>query len=145
MKENKKKLDAYKIIELSALAVIVVAFQTLTALNPFDKISITLALVPVTLGAMLYGFEGAILLGSVYGVFSTIYGFTFDKTLLGVFFDSNWIGAAFVCLLRGAAVGCIVALIYKGLKNINRHVGMFLSAIVAPVINLIVLLFGLPF
>lgn len=145
MKENKKKLDAYKIIELSALAVIVVAFQTLTALNPFDKISITLALVPVTLGAMLYGFEGAILLGSVYGVFSIIYGFTFDKTLLGVLFDSNWIVAALVCLFRGSAAGCIIALIYKGLKNINRYVGMFLSAIAAPIINLAVFSFGIPF
>ena len=145
MKAKKKKIDSFKIVELTVLVATVIAFQVFTALSPLGLPPVAICLVPITLGAALYGFEGALLLGSVYGVSSIIFGFTFDATYLGAFFDANWFVATLICLIRGTAAGCIAALIYKGLKNINRYLAMLLSAIAVPVINTVVFLLGSSF
>ena len=145
MKEDKKELDAYKIVELIILALTVVAFQILTSLGLFGLPPVAIAIVPITLGAVIYGFEGAILLGTVYGITSIITGLTFDQTYFGAFFDTNWIAVSVSFLLKGVAAGVIAALIFKGLKNINRYMAMAISSIAAPVVNTVVVLLTTPF
>ena len=141
-KEEKKKLDSYKIVEIIILALTIVGFQVLTALG---LPPIAICIVPITLGAALYGFEGAILFGTVYGVASIVTGLTFDKTYFGAFFDSNWFAATVISLARGIGTGCIVALIHGGLKNINRYMAMMLSAVAAPVVSTLAFMLGTPF
>ena len=139
---KKKELDSYKIVELIVLTIVAAAFQMLTA---FGIPPMAISIIPITLGAVFYGFEGAILLGTVSGITSIIFGFTVDQTLLGVFFDNNWFVASLICLIRGTGAGCIAALVYKSLKNINRYMAMILSAVVVPFVNTLVFMLGIPF
>ena len=68
MKTQKEK--TLELVQLSMLAALVVVLQLLSALIPpiAGMVSITLTLIPVVIGAILFGKKGGAILGFVFGL-----------------------------------------------------------------------------
>lgn len=126
--------------KLVLVALLTALVAILSYLGGFIKIgglaSISLTLIPVVLGAALCGSYVGAWLGAVSGA-------VFFMTADAVFwFGLSIPGTIITVLIKGAAAGFLAGLAYKALEKFNRYVAVFVSAIVAPVVNTGIFLLG---
>lgn len=134
----KKSTERIRMLTLMALLTALVA--VLSYLGGFIRIgslaSISLTLIPVVLGASLYGpFAGA-WLGAVSGV---IFFMTPDAMF---WFGLSIPGTVITVLVKSALAGLCAGLVYNLLKNANKYLAIIVSAVVCPVVNTGIFLIG---
>ena len=103
--------------------------------------AINLALIPVVVGAILYGPKGGLTVGLFLGVITLMPGQGAEG------FYVNWymsILAIILCLLKTGLAGFVAGLVFKIFKKFNYVAAIVASAIVTPIINtgIFVLLYG---
>lgn len=129
-----KKVNTMKLVGVALMTAIVVVLQTVVGSIKFGTFSITLSLVPIVIGAALYGKKAGAWLGFVFGCL----------TLLDAapFFAVSVPGTIIVCLLKGTLAGLLAALVYSLVEKKNVTLGVALAAVTAPVVNTGVFLLG---
>ena len=131
MNSTNKKTEQVKKLVLMALLTALVA--VLAYLGGFIKLgsfaSINLTLVPVVVGAALYGPAAGAWLG---GVSAATFFLTADSAFwLGLSIPGTIISV----LVKGIMAGLCAGLVFNLLKNKNKYIAVIASAIVAPVVN----------
>lgn len=94
--------------------------------------AINLALIPVVVGAILYGPTGGLSVGLFLGAVTLLPGQGAEG------FYVNWymtILAIILCLLKTGLAGFVAGLLYKVISKKNYIVAIFAAAIVTPIIN----------
>ena len=127
-----KNNNTQKIVGLGLFTAIVIVLQLMGSFIRFGTFSISLVLVPVVIGAALYGAGAGAWLGFVFGVVVLLSGDA--AAFLGV----NALGTILTVLVKGTLAGLLSGLVYKALENKNRT----LAAVVCPVVNTGVFLIG---
>lgn len=117
------------------LTAIVVVLQAMSAPIRFGPFSITLVLIPIVVGAALYGFKSGAWLGAVFG-------FVVLMTDAAAFLAINVPGTIVTCILKGLLAGLAAGLIYKALETKNRWAAVITAAVVCPVVNTGIFLLG---
>lgn len=117
------------------LTAIVIVLQSMALAIRFGTFSITLVLIPIVVGAALYGIKAGAWLGFVFGVVVT-------ATDAGAFLAINVPGTVATCILKGMLAGLAAGLVYKLFENKNRWVAVISAAVVAPVVNTGIFLLG---
>lgn len=98
--------------------------------------SISLTLIPVVLGAALYGPYAGAWLGAVSGV-------VFFMTADAVFwFGLSIGGTVLTVLVKGACAGLAAGYVYKLLESKNKYLAIMVAAIAAPVVNTGIFIIG---
>ena len=115
---------------LGMLTAMVVVLQLLSNYVQFGPVSITLALFPIAVGAMLFGPFGGLFLGLVDGVLVLL-----APSTISVFFAYNPIGTMIVCLLKTGLAGLCAGFIFKLFQKKNYKVGIVLASLSVPIIN----------
>ena len=141
MRQTKKTLE---LVQLAMLVALVVVLQLISAIIPpiGGTVSITLTLVPVVVGAILFGKRGGLILGFTFGLIVMINCITALDFGGNILWSINPLLTAIICLIKGIAAGFVPALIYKLAigKNENpsasrKYVSSLLAAISAPIVN----------
>ena len=127
-----KNNNTQKIVGLGLFTAIVIVLQLMGSFIRFGTFSISLVLVPVVIGAALYGAGAGAWLGFVFGVVVLLSGDA--AAFLGV----NALGTILTVLVKGALAG----LLSKALENKNRTLAVAVAAVVCPVVNTGVFLIG---
>ncbi|MBR1841669.1 MAG: ECF transporter S component [Oscillospiraceae bacterium] len=127
MKE--RKISTKEVAAMGLLTAIVVVLQLLGQFIRFGPFSISLVLVPIVVGASLYGPWAGAWLGFVFGVVVCLQPDT------SFFMNYNAFGTILTCLLKGAAAGFCSGLVFKALEKVNTYAAVAVSAIVCPVVN----------
>lgn len=142
MKSNRQNLN--RLVGLAILAALVVVLQTLVSI-PLGMFTITLTLVPIMLGAILYGPTGGAFLGAVFGVVVTIQVITGAAGLYSTLMLQHMpVVTVLLCILKGTLAGLVSGLIFKPFANRNnRFFGTILSAISCPIVNTGIFVIGL--
>lgn len=115
---------------LGILSAMVVALQIFANYISFGPVSITLALIPVVVGACMYGPIGGLFLGLVDGIIIMI-----APSTISLFWTCSPIGTIVTCLTKTAIAGLVAGFIFKALKDKHSKVGVVLSSVVVPIIN----------
>ena len=131
-----KRFNTRKLTGLALLTAIVVILQFLGAFIRFGPFSISLVLIPIVVGAALYGVLAGAWLGFVFGLVVLLSG---DAA---AFLVISPIGTILVVLLKGAMAGLCAGAVYKALSDRNETVAVIVAAIVAPVVNTGIFLLG---
>ena len=131
-----KRFNTRKLTGLALLTAIVVILQFLGAFIRFGPFSISLVLIPIVVGAALYGVWAGAWLGFVFGLVVLLSG---DAA---AFLVISPIGTILVVLLKGALAGLCAGAVYKALSERNETVAVIVAAIVAPVVNTGIFLLG---
>ncbi len=135
--KTKRRQETEKLVLVALLTALV---AILSYFGGFIKIgglaSISLTLIPVVLGAAICGpFVGA-WLGAVSGA---VFFMTADAAFwLGLSIP----GTIITVMIKAIMAGLLAGLTYRWLEKFNRYVAVFVSAIVAPVINTGIFLIG---
>lgn len=131
-----KKADTKKLVGVALFTAIVVVLQLVGSFIKLGIFSISLVLVPIVIGAALYGVGAGTWLGFVFGFTVLVSG---DAA---AFLAINPVGAVIVCLAKGMLAGLCAGLVYKAIEKKNATVAVATSAIVCPVVNTGVFLIG---
>lgn len=127
MKNNKVQT----LVGLALFAAIVVVLQLIGTGIRIGSFSISLVLIPIVVGAALYGPVGGLFLGAVFGAVVIVDCITTGNPLWAV----NPVVTAIVCMLKGVFAGFVSGLLYRWLSGKNRYLGAYVSAIACPIVN----------
>ena len=122
-------------VGVGLLTAIVVVLQLLGGGIRFGMFSISLVLVPIVVGAALYGWQAGGWLGFAFGMTVLLNG---DAA---PFMAVNVLGTIATVLAKGTLCGIAAGLVYK-LFSKNRWVAVVLAAVTCPVVNTGIFLLG---
>lgn len=131
MKQNTKKMVA-----MGLLTAIVIVLQFVSMNIRTATFSITLSLVPMVVGAALYGKWSGAWLGGVFGLTVLLTG---DANL---FLTINPVGTVITVMVKGILAGFAVGLVYELLKKKNDTVATYVSGVLAPIVNTGIFIIG---
>lgn len=132
---SKTKEKTLMLAVMGVLTAIVIVLQALAIGIRFGTFSITLVLIPIVVGAALYGWKAGAWLGFVFGVVVLM-------TDAGAFLAVSVPGTVITCILKGVLAGIAAAAVYRLLENKNRWAAILAAAVVCPVVNTGVFLLG---
>lgn len=125
-----------KMTGTALLMALVVVLQLLGgSIPPVGGFTISLVLIPIVLGAALYGPKTGALLGAAFGVVVVIGCVTGTDVGGAMVFQANPLLCILVVLGKGILAGLASGLVYAGLKEKNAVLAMLLAAAVCPVVN----------
>ena len=130
------RFNANTIIGLGLLTAIVVVMQFISMGLRFGTFSITLTLIPIVVGAALYGWVSGAWLGFVFGVSVLLTGDA--NTFLAV----NILGTITTVLVKGILAGLCAGLVYELISKKNQIAAVLVSAVIAPVVNTGIFILG---
>ena len=138
----------YHFVGLSMLTALVVVLQVLGGSITFGSFSITLVLIPVVIGAALFGPKDGAFLGGVFGLITYVNCVNGTDAGGSMVFAANPYFCALVCIGKGILSGWIAGLVYRWVYGLlskdDRHEGkntfrsycaVFSAAMIAPVVN----------
>lgn len=136
MNTGKKAFDTKKMVGLALFTAIVIVLQYLGQFIRFGVFSISLVLVPIVVGAAIYGAASGAWLGFVFAIAVFLSG---DAA---AFLTINPLGTVVTVIGKGVLAGLCAGLTYRMLSGKNRTLAVFTSAVVCPVVNTGVFLIG---
>lgn len=132
MKNNKIK----RMTGIALLMALIVVLQFVTSMiPPVGGFSISLVLIPIVIGAAVYGPGAGALLGATFGVIVFINCVTNADPGGAMVFQANPILCFLVVMGKGILAGLLSGLTYAALKKLNPHVAILCAAIVCPLVN----------
>ncbi len=133
---EKKPLETRTLTGVAVFTAIVIVLQMLGAFIRFGPFSISLTLIPIVVGAALYGPAAGAWLGFVFGMVVLLSG---DA---GAFLAVNPLGTVVTVIVKGALAGLCSGLVYRVFKGKRAILAVTLAAITCPVVNTGVFLLG---
>lgn len=127
--------DTRKLTTLAIFTALIIALQLLSNVAKVGPVSITLSLVPIVVGAALYGVGAGAYLGFVFGLvvlICCVVGMDIGGNIL---WNTNPLFTAVICLAKGMAAGAAAGAVYRALAGKNRTAAAVCAGIAAPVVN----------
>ncbi|MBQ9773751.1 MAG: ECF transporter S component [Clostridia bacterium] len=141
MKTNKQVIQ--RIVGTAVLAAIIVIVQLIASGIKIGPFTITLALVPIILGAVLFGPVSGAVLGAVFGGMVCISVVTGADVGGFLMFQQNPVLTLFLCILKSTAAGAVAGFVWMALRKVNEILAMAVAAIVCPICNTGILCIGI--
>ena len=133
----KTKFNVKKLVGIAVFTAIVVVLQLLGGgIKVGGLFSISLVLVPIVVGAAVYGWEAGLWLGGAFGLAVLLSG---DAA---AFMVVDPIGTVVTVMLKGIGCGFAAGLLYKLLSGKSMVLGALAAALVCPVVNTGIFLIG---
>lgn len=131
---NKSKV--MRLTGMGLLTAVVIVLQMLGAFIRFGPFSISLVLIPIVVGAAMYGVGAGAWLGLIFGAAVLLSG---DAA---AFLAISIPGTVITVLAKGLAAGALSGLVFRLLDQKNTLLATIAAAVVCPVVNTGVFLLG---
>ena len=118
-----------RMVGVAILAAIVVVLQSVGSFIRFGSVPVSLVLIPIVVGAAMYGPGAGSVLG---GVFSIVVLLLPDTAF---FYGISFGGTVITVLAKGILAGFLSGLAFKALEHINTWFAVLLAAMVCPIVN----------
>ena len=116
-------------VGIAILSAIVVVMQLLGSFIKFGPVSISLVLIPIVVGAAVYGPTAGAILG---GVFSIV---VLSQPDTAWFYGLSFFGTVITVLLKGILAGFLSGLAYQLFAKKNVWLGVIFAAVICPIVN----------
>ena len=125
-----KNTNVRRITGVAILLAVEIVLQTLGNYIAVFGISINLALVPIAVGAIVYGPLAGAFLGLCNGAMVLA-----SPSTQAMYFQYAPVGTVFTCLLKATIAGAVSGLIFMFMKKNHSKAGGVISSVVVPIIN----------
>lgn len=126
-----------RLVGTAILAAVVVVLQSLSSYFRFGLVELSFVLIPIVVGAAMYGAATGALLGVVFGIVVLFQPGTVP------FHQITVLGTCLTVLLKGGLAGLITGLVYRLLRSKNEWIAIYLAAALCPIVNTAVFGIGL--
>ena len=133
MSQTSKKTRSTAI--LGIFSAIIVVLQLMSYFIKIGTFNLSLVLIPVVLGAYLYGAKTGAILGGVFGITVTVCCFAGLDGGGYILVQASPVITSAVCIVKGVAAGLCAGLVASAFKNKKPYLAIMASAIVAPLVN----------
>ena len=127
---EKTKRSFFTAKNISYLAVLVALVAVLQCFGGNIKIaglSLNLALVPIALGAILFGPLVGSILGFICGLIVTIYGVSGSEPFTFFLFGQSPVITVLLCLVKTTAAGAVAGWIYRLIAKKSKIAAVFVA------------------
>lgn len=140
-----KNTKVHKLVGIALLIAIMVVLQFLGTILPIKigPVSISLVLIPIVIGAAVYGPGTGAVLGAAFGILANIFCANGMDGGGHMVFQASPVLCIIVVMLKGILCGYAAGWVYKLLSKKNGYVAMLCAAIVCPIVNTGVFLVGM--
>ena len=132
----KKKLNIKFITGLGLLLAVEVVLSFISNYIP-GSVNPNLALIPISIGAILYGPLGGAILGAANGIITII-----APQTIAFFVPVNLIATIVLCILKTGLAGVVASVVYRLLKKWNEKIAIVLSSFLVPIVNTGIFILG---
>lgn len=134
MKSKQTQQKTYMLVALAILTALTVVLQLLPNwIAAAAQVPFTLSLVPVVIGALVFGPLAGAFLGAVLGLVNLIA--SFGNAFLLFLFDASPVAYIVVCIGKTLLAGLAAGFIYRALAKKHEFLGVCLASLSAPVVN----------
>ena len=144
MKQNERIL---RMAQLAMFSALIVVLQLFGGWIRIGDLTFSLVLVPIVIGAILFGMGGGAFLGFVFGIVVTVMSATgMNGALVTMMWTKNPFVTTFLCIAKGVLAGLAAAAVYKALSKIEKLpkiVATVVASVTAPIVNTGIFLLGM--
>ncbi len=140
-----KRRESYGVAVIGIFAALVVVLQLLSSFVKIGSFPLTLTLIPIVLGAVLYGPRVGAALGAVFGAVVVICCFTGLDAGGSILIQKSPMLTTALCMAKGILAGVLPAFMFKTVGRRKPYMGTVLAAAVAPLGNTGLFLLGMIF
>ncbi len=143
MSKANKKFDTYRLTALGILTAIIIVLQIFSTFVKFGPFSITLALIPIVIGAAMFGAGAGAYLGAVFGVvvlLMCVFGADVGGAMV---WNASPLLCALLVILKGTLAGFEAGVHYRALESSNKIVATVVAALVSPLVNTGIFILGM--
>ena len=140
-----KNKQIHTLVGVALLIAVMIVLQFVGTILPIKigPVSISLVLIPIVIGAAVYGPGAGSILGAAFGIITFIFCVNGMDGGGHMVFQASPILCFFVVMMKGILCGLAAGLTYKVIAMKNSYIGMLFAAIVCPVVNTGVFLIGM--
>lgn len=129
------KEKTLRLVQLGLLSGLIILLQMYFVIPLPGSLTLSLVLVPIVVGAVLYGPRSGALLGGVFGVLVAVMAVQGRLgALTNMMVAYNALLTVAICVLKGVAAGLVPGLIAEAFKK-RPFAGILLAAAAAPIAN----------
>ena len=123
---------------ITGLALLLAVEVVLSIISNYmpGTVNFNLALIPISIGAVLFGPIGGFILGAANGIVTLIAPGT------QVFVAQNAFATVLLCILKTGLAGLVSGYVYKVIKIINTNGAIITSGILVPIVNTSIFILG---
>ncbi len=143
MSKANKKYDTYRLTALGILTAIIIVLQIFSTFVKFGPFSITLALIPIVIGAAMFGAAAGAYLGAVFSVIVIIMCITGADPGGFMVWSANPLMCIVLCMVKGTLAGFEAGVHYIALEKTNRMLATVVAALIAPIVNTGIFILGM--
>jgi len=143
MSKTNKKFDTYRLTALGILTAIIIVLQIISTFVKFGPFSITLALIPIVIGAAMFGAAAGAYLGAVFSVvvlLMCVFGADIGGAMV---WNANPLMCAVLVMLKGTLAGFEAGVHYRALESSNKYVATVTAALMSPLVNTGIFVLGM--
>ena len=140
---NTSQNKTYRLTALGILTAIIIVLQIFTTFVHFGPFSITLALIPIVVGASMFGVGAGAYLGAVFSVVVVIMCITGGDPGGFLVWSANPFMCVVMCMLKGTLAGFEAGVHYRALESTNKIVATVVAALVSPIVNTGIFVLGM--
>ena len=137
----KNSFTSKQIAGVAVLLALVIALQSFSAVIPLGTL-LNFALVPIVLGAIMFGPIMGAFLGLACGVVVLAQVIAGGSPFYVLIWTNDPIVTALTCLVKTTAAGLVGGYLYAWLEKKNKLVATFVTAGAVPVINTLIFIIG---
>lgn len=124
-----------RLVGMALFSAIIVVLQLVATFVKIGTFSVTLVLIPIVVGAAVYGPKSGAYFGGVFGVvvlIACIFGWDIGGNILWV---ANPFLTLALCLVKGIVAGWAAGLVYGAVSRKNKYIAVVAAAVTCPVVN----------
>ena len=129
------KLDSKKIAGIAVLTALVIVLQAVGGTISIGAVQLNFTLIPIVLGAIIYGAIAGAFLGLACGIVVLIQVIMGGNPFYALIWTADPIVTVFTCIVKTVVAGFVAGVVFKTLKNKNERVATFVASAIVPVIN----------
>ena len=139
------KMNVKRMVGIALLMAMVVVLQFIGSMIPpiGGMVSISLVLIPIIIGAAIYGPGAGVVLGLTFAVVTIVNCATGADPGGAMVFQANPIMCIVIVATKSILCGCTAGWIYRIIAKKRPVLAMFCAAIICPVINTGVFVLGM--
>lgn len=118
-----------RMVGIAILMAVVVVLQLLGQFIKFGPVSVSLVLLPIVVGAAVYGPSAGAILGATFSVVVLLQPDT------AFFYGISTLGTVITVLAKGTLAGWLSGLIYKVFAKMNTYLAVAMAAVTCPIVN----------
>ena len=140
--ERKKLFSAKKITGIAVLLALVIVLQAVGGSIPIGAVQLNFTLIPIVLGAILFGPLVGGFLGFACGIVVLIQVIIGSVPFYALIWANDPIVTTLTCIVKTTVAGVVAGVVYRWLATKNELAATFVASGLVPVVNTLLFIVG---